>query len=127
MGKTLYFSFFGRVEAPEGAEVQRFREDIAHLREEWKKRIERRIRNRRPIWEQDGDGLYARAYRTRRRGVALLVVECPAGGWAEAAEVFWPLRFREPAAIAGACCAPRYGLSWQQPAGEIVRPGAEEG
>lgn len=125
--KTLYFSFFGHVEAPEGSEVQGFRPDIAHLREQWKKRIERRIRNRRPIWTQEGDGLYARAYRTRRRGIALLVVECPAGGWAEAAEVFWPLRFRGPAAIAGACCAPRYGLSWEAPAGEIVRPGAEEG
>jgi hypothetical protein len=121
--KALYFSFFGSVSAPEKAEIIRMREDIACLREQWK-RIERRIRNRRPIWEQAGGGLYARAYRTRCRGVALLVIECPMGGWAEAGEVLWPLQFQEPAFISGFCCAPRWGLNWEEPA-EIVT-GEEE-
>ena len=105
--RQSYFSFFGAVEAPEGAEVRRFSRDWNWR--EWE-RLEARLRRRRPIWSQAGDGIYAAAYRTRQKGVALLVVECPAGEWAEVGEVFWPLRFTAPAAIAGACCAPRYGL-----------------
>ena len=115
--KEIYFSFFGYVLAPEGAEVLRLRRED---QEEWKK-IERRLRGRRPIWQQEGGGLYAQAYRTRRRGTALLIVECPLGGWIELGEVVWPLKFVGPAMVAGACCSPRYGLK-EEPAGEIARP-----
>ena len=45
-----------------------------------------------------------------RDGLAVLLVDCPAGGWAEIGAVKWPLEFAAPAAIAGSNCAPRYGL-----------------
>lgn len=41
---------------------------------------------------------------------ALLVVFSQLAGWADVGVVRWPLEFTAPAAIAGACCAPRYGL-----------------
>jgi len=70
--------YFGAVEVPEGAEVRHFSRDLWDWRE-WE-RLEARLRRRRPVWSQAGDGIYAAAYRTRRKGVARLVVECPAGG-----------------------------------------------
>jgi hypothetical protein len=42
-------------------------------------------------------------------GAAVLVVSCPAGGWMDIGAVKWPLEFLAPAAVAGACCTPRYG------------------
>jgi hypothetical protein len=109
MEKTVYFSFFGEVKAPPWAEIRRLREDIAeHI--VYLRKIRRRIRGRRPVWEQEASGIYAQAFRTRRPGVVLLIVECPAGGWLEVSEVFWPLEFEGPAAVAGYCCFPRHGL-----------------
>ena len=44
--------------------------------------------------------------------VAILHVHCDAAGfeWSELGLVRWPLEFEGPAAVAGSCCAPRYGL-----------------
>ena len=113
MSKMLYFSFFGGVEAPEDSEIERLSYDCR----EWRQ-IERRLRNRRPIWSQEGNGLYARAYRCRARGMALLVIECQLGGWVEVGRIRWPLRFMEPAMVAGVCCSPRYGLLYGEEAEE---------
>ena len=113
----FYFSFFGSVElemTPPG--------DWRSLLERW----EKRGGQERPIWSfltliggaktryivdlgSDGTTTAVAAVRPRRQ-CAILLVRNSLAGWAEAAIVRWPLRFEAPAAIAGACCAPRYGL-----------------
>ncbi len=45
------------------------------------------------------------------RDAAVLIVENGLAGWANVGLVKWPIEFTAPAAIAGACCAPRYGLA----------------
>lgn len=48
---------------------------------------------------------------------AILEVRCPAGGWAEYGVVAWPLQFVLPAAVAGSCCNPRYGVDCSEVVG----------
>lgn len=121
-----YFSFTGTVvSAPEGSLCAAWLRDWeAEQRQRW---ID--DDGDRPSWELERDAiaallwewmedaeLYAseggveQAVWAREDGSAIMAVACPAGGWAEIGAVAWPLQYTAPAAIAGACCAPRYGL-----------------
>jgi hypothetical protein len=70
----------------------------------------------RELWRQEASGITATAYPLaedpeQQVTLAWLVVACPGGEWVEEGIVYWPLRFTAPAAVAGACCQPRYGLA----------------
>lgn len=132
-----YFSFFGEVEAvslPEEervirafADLEKARMDMDQDVRDWHREVvvpaqkwavETYARLYGPLGEQRAEELgrdnsvTARAYEVplavQARDIRLLVVEGP--DWIEWGFVKWPLEFTAPAAIAGSCCAPRYGL-----------------
>jgi hypothetical protein len=95
----LYFSFFGAVEAPEGLEAD-------------EGTLLRLLRRRKPLWEDEADGIFARAVRGPQKGTAVLAVWSPSGEWMDVGIVFWPLRFVAPGGHAG---YPRYGVRRELP------------
>jgi hypothetical protein len=94
----IYFSFFGAVEAPK-QEADEYS-------------LIRLLQRRKPLWEDEQDGIFVKAVRGPQRGTAVLSVRCPAGGWREVGVVYWPLRFVAPGGYAGNL---KYGLRRELP------------
>lgn len=123
---SKHFSHFGTVLAPAGANevldvlVRRTLYDVyqeypdidsGHAWAETQRQVAESLGAKRPhVLEECAGAVSADAWELDEE-TAILLVDCPSGGWAEAGIVSWPLCFTAPAAIAGACCAPRYGLA----------------
>lgn len=60
------------------------------------------------VLHQQSDSTHAIVFKFR--DTHILYVCNDFAGWIEWGEVMYPLEFDAPAAIAGACCNPRYGL-----------------
>ena len=99
----LYFSHFGRVEGPPST-LGVLRLEHLPLSPAEDCRYCAWTPPGTVLWTERTHGLTITAYAdTPGTDTAILVVECP-GKWLEEGIVTWP------AAIAGRCCAPRYGL-----------------
>ena len=137
MDKTQYFSFFGAVksaaEATQAAawvaetlprrcaswiererydDLSPYQEQSCYLRHLASDARMRHLGHLPPVLSEtytDSDGVEA-VSDDFGDGSAVLIVACPAGGWAEVGAVTWPLQFTAPAAVAGVCYTPRYGL-----------------
>lgn len=105
---SAYFSFFGAVETPEvrDPELARIADHGVGFR--YGNISPLHLRWMRGAVEYLGDG--TRAVAIPRGDQALLFVWAYGADWCDCAVVAWPIQFVAPAAIAGACCAPRYGL-----------------
>ena len=135
MGRTRYFAFFGEVEIPEQEELHEALKTIvkAFEAEEFSRydesdplpdtsEIQRKAMVnayhalRQLLGGEDhylgrDQSLTARALELPN-GNAVLLLNCPDGGWGMIGAVKWPLRFTKPAQIPGGVCGcfPRYGL-----------------
>lgn len=119
-----YLSFFGSVEEPtvpspalmavaddlrREHEEARYREEYP-LRdgEEWVERKASPLPDGLVIEEVRHDTLIATYYVLDDQ--AVITVRAAYADWLDVAVSRWPIVFVGPAAIAGACCAPRYGI-----------------
>jgi hypothetical protein len=101
--RARYFSFFGAVEAPE-EEPDEFT-------------LVRLLQHRKTLWEDESDGIAARAVRGPRKGTAVLEIRSIRAGWREVGVVYWPLRFLSPGGPAGNL---RYGVGEFPPRARLV-------
>lgn len=109
--QTQYFSFVGELEAPEtrDPELAAMADSLIGFAEWETSPFEfcEMLGAIRPVPVVSGIDAVA----VIRGDQALLVVWADHAEWCESGVVVWPLRFTAPAAVAGACCAPQYGLT----------------
>ena len=130
MKRTRYFSFFGEVRLADEVNHKAFHKAFDSFYEEWIKEYEAGdvedyaqdvdypalraalddlTRDRKVLMEQSDSSTIAAAWQWTMK-TAILAVWNDWAHWCEVDLVKFPLEFVAPAAIAGSCCAPRYGL-----------------